>query len=47
MRPAPTVGGLAAALVALAVAAALGLAFAALAGEDDESPRPTVVTISR
>jgi hypothetical protein len=45
MRPQPTVGGLAAAIVALLVAAALGLAFAALASEDDEPSRPAVVTL--
>jgi hypothetical protein len=45
MRPAPTVGGLAAALVALVVVATLAIAFAALAVEDDEPPRPRVVTI--
>jgi hypothetical protein len=45
MRPEPTVGGLTAAIVALLVAAALGVAFAALAREDDEPPRPAVVTL--
>jgi hypothetical protein len=45
MRPAPTVGGLTAALVALAVVAALAISFAALAREDDEPPRPAVVTV--
>jgi hypothetical protein len=46
MRPAPTVGGLTAALVALVVVAALAITFVALAGEDDEPPRPRVVTIA-
>ena len=32
-------------IVALLVAAALGLAFAALASEDDEPARPVVVTL--
>jgi hypothetical protein len=45
MRPEPTVGGVTAAIVALLVAAALGLAFAALASEDDEPSRPAVVTL--
>jgi hypothetical protein len=45
MRPEPTVGGLTAAIVALLIAAALGIAFAALASEDDEPPRPAVVTL--
>jgi len=45
MRPEPTVGALTAALVALAIAAALGVAFAALAREDDEPARPAVVTV--
>jgi hypothetical protein len=36
---------LAAALVALLVVGALAIAFTALAGEQDEAPRPTVVTI--
>jgi hypothetical protein len=42
MRPEPTVGALAAAIVALVIAAALGVAFAALASENDEPPRPAV-----
>jgi uncharacterized protein YggE len=46
MRPEPTVSGRTAALVAVVVVAALALTFAALAGEDDARPRPTVVTIS-
>jgi hypothetical protein len=47
MRPGSTVGGLAAAILALLVAAALATAFVALAREpDDEPPRPAVVTIA-
>lgn len=46
MRPQPTVGGITAAIVALLVAAALGLALAALASEDDEPSRPAVVTLA-
>jgi hypothetical protein len=46
MRPQPTVGALTAALVALAIVAALGLTFAALAVEDDEPARPAVVTLT-
>jgi hypothetical protein len=42
MRPAPTVGAITAAIVVLLIAAALGIAFAALAGEDDEPPTPAV-----
>jgi hypothetical protein len=45
MRPNPTVGGLAAAAIALVVAGALALAFVALARERDEAPPPRVVTI--
>jgi hypothetical protein len=47
MRPDSTVGGLAAAIVALLVAAALAIAFVALAHDEDEPPRPAVVTIER
>jgi hypothetical protein len=47
MRPDSTVGGLAAAIVALLVAAALATAFVALAREDDEPRPPAVVTIER
>jgi hypothetical protein len=42
MRPQPTVGAVTAAIVALLIAAALGVAFAALASEDDEPPSPAV-----
>jgi hypothetical protein len=45
MRPQPTVGVVTAAIVTLLVAGALGLAFAALASEDDEPSRPAVVTV--
>jgi hypothetical protein len=45
MRPDRTVGGLAAAAIALVVAAALATAFVALARERDESPPARVVTI--
>jgi hypothetical protein len=46
MRPDSTVGGLAAAIVALLVAAALATAFVALAGEQEDEPSPpAVVTI--
>ena len=45
MRPEPTVDALTAAIVALLVAVALGVAFLALAGEEDEPPRPAVVTL--
>jgi hypothetical protein len=43
--PGSSVGILAAALVALVVVGALAIAFAALAREPDERPRPKVVTI--
>ena len=45
MRPEPTVGALTAAIVAVVIVAALGLAFAALATEDEEPARPAVVTV--
>lgn len=47
MRPDHTVGGLATAIVALFVAGALAIAFAALAHQEDEPPPPAVVTIER
>ena len=45
MRPEPTVGALTAAIVAVVIVVALGLAFAALAVDDDEPDRPAVVTV--
>ena len=47
MRPDSSVGGVAAAIVALLVAGALALAFVALARDEDEQPPPAVVTIER
>jgi hypothetical protein len=45
MRPESTVGALTAAIVAVVIVGALGLAFAALATDDDEPDRPAVVTV--
>ena len=42
MQPQRTVGAITVAIVALLIAAALGVAFAALAGEEDEPPRPAL-----